>query len=185
MQAKYKVIVGTVAIVVIAIGGVFFIYQYVQTRRALPEHIQKTKQIGESSKEFIVYDLNTKPLALFDFKNKITVVNFWATWCAPCVEELSSLNKIAGIFSNELVVLAVSNERTDDIKNFLTAFPGLNANFIPASVSRERMLSTFPVQALPETYILNKAGQVVEKIIGPRQWDSPKWQEKFKKLIKE
>ena len=185
MQAKYKVIVGTVAIVVIAIAGVFFIYQYVQTRRALPEHIQKTKKIGESNKEFIVYDLNTNPIALSDFKNKITVVNFWATWCASCVEELGSLNQLGGFFPKELVVLAISNERTDEIKNFLTAFPGLNTNFIPVSVSREKMLSVFPVQALPETYILNKTGQVVEKIIGPRQWDSQKWQEKFKQLIKE
>lgn len=111
------------------------------------------------------------------------LINFWATWCAPCIEELPSLNTLAEHYPKDLVVLAVSNESTDNIKNFLMAFPNFHPNFIPANIGRSQMLATFSVQAFPETYILNKKGQLVQKIIGPQKWDSQEWKDKIKTLI--
>ena len=111
------------------------------------------------------------------------MINFWATWCAPCVEELPSLNDLAKNYPEKLVILAVSNERTDNIKNFLMAFPEFQNNFIPANIGRSQMLATFDVRAFPETYILDKRGQLIQKITGPQKWDSKEWKDKIKILI--
>ncbi len=177
-----RTVTGIILISLIGGTGLFTIIKYVSKKQNLPEHVIKKQKIEMQSTEFTVYDLNTQPITLSSFKNKVVLINFWATWCAPCVTELPSLNKLAGYYPKNLVILAVSNEKTDNIKNFLMAFPQFHANFIPANVGKEQMQATFSIQAVPETYILNKKGKLVEKIIGPRQWDSLEWKNKIKKL---
>ncbi len=169
-------------ILIAGLGG-FCIYQYFQKNQSLPEHIKKNQQIGKEDSEFTVYDLNTNAIALSSLRNKVVIINFWATWCAPCIEELPSLNKLAEHYPEKLIILAVSNERADTIKNFLMAFPDFHSNFIPSNIGRKQMLTAFSVRAFPETYILNKKGQLVEKIVGQQEWDSDNWKNKIKALI--
>ena len=178
-----RVITGIILITLIGGIGLFTIIKYVSKKQNLPEHLIKKQKIEMQNTEFTVYDLNTKAITLSSLKNKVVLINFWATWCAPCVKELPSLNKLAEYYPKNLVILAVSNEQTDNIKNFLMAFPQFNDNFIPANVGKEQMQATFSIQAVPETYVLNKKGKLVEKIIGPRQWDSLEWRNKIKNLI--
>ena len=179
----HRFTLGILGIVLTAFFGIFFIYQYLQKKNNLPEHIQKNQKIKKDSADFTVYDLSKKSISLSSLKEKVVLINFWATWCAPCIEELPSLNNLAEHYPKDLVILAVSNESTDDIKNFLMAFPDFHSNFIPANIGRPEMLTTFSVRAFPETYILNKKGQLVQKIIGPQKWDSQEWKDKIKKLI--
>ncbi|MDE0118704.1 MAG: TlpA disulfide reductase family protein [Bdellovibrionales bacterium] len=181
-KANKRVVTGIILINLIGGIGLFTIIKYLNKKQNLPEHVIKKQKIETQNTEFTVYDLNTKPLTLSSLKNKIVLINFWATWCAPCIKELPSLNKLAEYYPKDLVILAVSNEPTDNIKNFLMAFPQFHANFIPANVGKKQMQATFSVQAFPETYILDKNGKLVEKIIGPRKWDSPEWKHKIKKL---
>ena len=170
-------------IILTAFIGTFLIYQYLQKKNSLPEHIQKNQKIETEDADFTVYNLSKRSIPLSSLKEKVVLINFWATWCAPCIEELPSLNTLAEHYPKDLVVLAVSNESTDNIKNFLMAFPNFHPNFIPANIGRSQMLATFSVQAFPETYILNKKGQLVQKIIGPQKWDSQEWKDKIKTLI--
>ena len=181
----HRLTLGILGIVLISSVGVFFIYQHRQKKNSLPEHIQKHQKINTKKADFTVYDLSRRSITLNSLKNNVVMINFWATWCAPCVEELPSLDNLAKHFPEKLVILAVSNERSDTIKNFLMAFPDFHPNFIPANVGRSEMLATFSVRAFPETYILDKTGQLVQKIIGPQKWDSPEWKNKIKKLIKD
>lgn len=185
MRSFHRLIIGITSICCIAFIGAFFIYQNYQKKHDLPEHIQKNQQIGTEDSEITVYDLNTKPILLSSFKNKVVLINFWATWCAPCIEELPSLNKLAGHFPEELIILAISNERTDDIKNFLMAFPDFHSNFIPSNMGRNQMLAYFNIRAFPETYILSTDGKLHKKIIGPQKWDSENWKTEITLLIKE
>ena len=183
MSVLSRFILCLLGLAILSSVGAFFIYRPWRAKQALPEHIQKNRQMETEGADFTVYDLNTKALSLSSLKGKVLIINFWATWCAPCVEELPSLNKLAESFPKKLIILAVSNERTDSITNFLMAFPVFHSNFIPANVSRKKMLSSFSVQAFPESYILDKTGKLTEKIIGPQKWDSPEWKEKIKQLI--
>ena len=185
MFTLYRLTIGVMGIILVSFIGGFFIYQYLQKKNTLPEHIQKNQNIEKKSSIFTIYDLNKKAISLFSLKNKIVIINFWATWCAPCIEELPSLNTLAGYYPKNLVILAVSNESTDDIYNFLMAFPRFHPNFIPANIEKAKMLATFSVQAFPETYILNRQGQLTQKIIGQQKWNSDEWKNKIKTLIEE
>ncbi len=177
-----KKMVGTGGLFVLFLLGGMGLYWHWQSQRALPEHIQKTRERETNSTDLSFYDLSLKKKDLKVFKDKVVLLNFWATWCAPCVEELPALNRLAGHFPN-MVVLALSNERTDEITNFLMAFPDFHSNFIIGSVSRKQMLSAFPVQAFPESYILAPSGRLMEKATGPRKWDSSAWKNKIQALV--
>ena len=178
-----RLTLGISGIILTSFVGSFFIYQYLQKKSSLPDHIQTKQKINTKKADFTIYDLNRKSITLNSLIDNVVMINFWATWCAPCVEELPSLNNLAKYYPKKLVILAVSNERVDDIKNFLMAFPDFHSNFIPANVGRSQMLATFNVRAFPETYILNKKGTLVQKIIGPQKWDSQEWKDKIKSLI--
>ena len=180
---RFTLIFSIISIVIIALAGSFYIYQYRQKKTHLPEHIKKNQDIETTGSDIQFYDLNTKTITLSSFIGKTVMINFWATWCAPCVEELPSLDKLAKSFPKKLIILAVSNERTDEIKNFLIAFSDFNTNFIPANMNRKDMLKHFSVRAFPETYILNKQGKLVQKVIGPQKWDSEDWKKTIKALI--
>ena len=181
--SHYRLILGITGITLVSCVGGFFIYQHSRKKNILPEHIQKSQEMEKENTQFEVYDLNKKTITLSSLQNKVVVINFWATWCAPCIEELPSLNELAGFYPEKLVILAVSNERTEDIKNFLMAFPGFHTNFIPSNVGRIKMLATFPVRAFPETYILDKKGKLIEKVVGPQKWNSMKWKNKIKNVL--
>jgi len=63
------------------------------------------------------------------------------------------------------------------------AFPDFHPNFIPSNVGKIKMLATFPVRAFPETYILDKKGKLIEKVIGPQKWNSIEWKNKIRMYL--
>ena len=150
-------------------------YKNIQKNQALPLHIQQKQKAKTEGLNFKVYRLNGQEISVSDFLGSVVLVNFWATWCAPCIEEIPSLNRLAGKLSKSLVILAVSNERMDDVKNFLVAFPNLKENFVPAVMPAEKMEKLLNIKMFPETYILDKKGLLIKKVIGPQEWDSAKW----------
>ena len=182
---RFRVILGVGGALWLLLAGAFGIYKYKQSQQALPSHIQKLKDRETKATILSFYDLSLNKISLEKFKGQTVLLNFWATWCAPCVEELPALNQLAKHYPEKLIILALSNERTEEIKNFLMAFPNFYSNFIIGNVGREQMLAHFPVRAFPETYILNQSGQLLQKITGPRKWDSPTWKSNLQKLIKE
>ncbi len=169
-------------LLLLPIGGIFF-YRYLQKKNELPEHIQKIQNIKKGDIQLTVYDLNENAIHISSFLDKVLVINLWATWCAPCIEELPSLNNLARTFPDQLVILAISTERTDVIENFLMAFRNLHSNFIPANVDQKTLRKSFTMRAFPETYILDKNGKLSHKILGPQKWDSKKWKQKIKLLV--
>ena len=186
MLGSIRVIVGWVALIIMLLSWALGFYWYKKAQHILPQKTQESPNntLEQKHLSLVFYDLSLKKKALSSFKDKVLVLNFWATWCAPCVEELPSLNRLAGHFPKKLRVLALSNERTDTIKNFLMAFPDFHSHFMTGNVSRSEMLSAFPVRAFPETYILDTLGNKVEKVSGSQKWDSSEWKQKIKFLIK-
>ena len=180
MLIRILSISGFIVISVVIVLG--FIRWSWHNPQKVPEHIQKIQTIEKERVSFTVYSLDEKPILLSSFIGKVVVLNFWATWCAPCVAELSALSRLATLFPNHLVVLAISNESAKEIKDFLKTFSKMH--FIPARVDKKDMLKIFSVRALPETYILDHTGHLVEKIIGPKKWASDEWKNKIKMLIR-
>jgi peroxiredoxin len=133
---------------------------------------QRVIEVGDSAPSFAVTTENGQRISRSEFGGKLLVVNFWATWCPPCIEEMPSLNQFASSMSKEgVVVLGISIDRSEQAyKNFL------QRNQLSFSVARdpeENISSSYGTFKWPETYVINRDGKVVQKYIGPRDWNDP------------
>lgn len=119
-------------------------------------------------------DADGAPLTLADFKGKGLVVNLWATWCAPCVREMPSLNRLQKQVEAEgIQVLAISSDHggQDVVNEFMAAhkLDALKPYFDPMGAFTRAMEG----RGLPRTYIINAAGEVTASYTGPAEWDAP------------
>lgn len=118
--------------------------------------------------------LEGAPVSLADFRGKVVVLNFWATWCAPCVREMPNLERLHLALAEEgLAVLAVSNDRGGAavVNPFLAR---LDLQHLPIYLDPKGALAqAFALKGLPTTFILGRDGRVLAGRIGPAEWDSP------------
>lgn len=115
-------------------------------------------------------DLTGNPISLADYKGKKVLLNFWATWCKPCTEEMSALLRAKDILEKEnYVFLLASDESIDKIKDFKE-----DNNFNLVFIRFTGALHQFKIYALPKTFIYNGKGEKVEEISGAVAWDSEK-----------
>lgn len=123
---------------------------------------------------FSLPDLKGQEISLEQFKGKVIVLNFWASWCAPCVKEFPSLRRLADRFKEQLVVVAVSHDKTlDDLQSFLETFGRESPNFVILWDKDRSAGKLFGTQVLPETFIIGQDFRLLRKIAGEDEWDSP------------
>ena len=138
---------------------------------------------GEKAANFTLNDINGKKVSSSEFKGKVVVLNFWATWCGPCRAEMPSLNNLYNEYKDKgLVVLAVSVDTSEKpvksfIKEYKLSFPVL------MDKNKEVSFDDYGVLGLPTTFLIDKNGIVKEKIMGEMEWDSPRMKEKILKLL--
>jgi len=144
--------------------------------KASPE---KPSNFSERLAKVKLTDLEGKPVKLQDFAGKPIFLNFWATWCGPCVNEMGFIEKVSQQFKDDIVFLAVSNESPALIKSYLKKNK-FSFQFAHLEVS---YLDVYVV-ALPTTMLIDANGQLVEEEEGFRNWSSPGSIEKLKTLAK-
>ena len=116
--------------------------------------------------KIILKDLNGQAINLDKYKGKTLFINFWATWCKPCLEEMPSIQKAQEILKNEeIVFLFASDETTEQIEKFKNKHD-YNFNY-----ARTENLTELNIMALPTTFIFNPNGKLVFNEMGYRQWD--------------
>jgi len=106
-------------------------------------------------------------------KGRVTVVNFWATWCAPCIEELPSLAKFQEV-NGEILVLPVSldlNKKLPELARFFEKPSLRDLRWFYDNTGQLRRSLNLP--AFPATYILDKEGRIIYILQGPNDWSSP------------
>jgi cytochrome c biogenesis protein CcmG/thiol:disulfide interchange protein DsbE len=138
----------------------------------LPHYRQGESSIaGKKAKDFSM-ELNGKPAHLSDFRNKVVVLNFWASWCPPCVEETPGLIALQQrIAPRNGVVLGVSiDEDPQAYEKFLREH---QINFPTLRDPSKKIPADYGTAMWPETYIIDRNGVIVRKIIGPQDWNSP------------
>ncbi len=113
----------------------------------------------------------TLELALSRYGGKAIVLNFWATWCAPCIRELPALNRLSAGASAGVVVLPVSEDREGGaiVRKFLDVNKLSN---LPALIDPKGQLArTLKVSGLPTTVLFNRQGREVGRLVGIAEWD--------------
>jgi thiol-disulfide isomerase/thioredoxin len=134
--------------------------------------------------DFTLADLNKKQITLSGLKGKVVFLNFWATWCAPCVQEMPTMERLhQELGPKGLVVLAVNyQEDAKDVKEF---FSKHKLTFTALLDFDANVAESYRTWGLPMTVIVNKRGELVGKAAGPRDWHSKEAREFFEQLLAE
>lgn len=162
-----------IAIFLLLAAFVFVVYD------TLNEHVIV---VGDKAPDFNITSDSGKKITRSDFGGRLLVLNFWATWCPPCIDELPSLDEFQRqLRSKGVVVVGVSvdkNEKqyTDFLKKARVSFQ--TSRDPDAGISAE--YGTFKY---PETYVIDTSGKVIAKYIGPKDWMSPDVINDMKKLL--
>jgi peroxiredoxin len=133
----------------------------------------RSVDVGERAPDFTLPALNRTSLSLHDFGRQVVVLNFWATWCPPCVEETPGLEKFAEqMRAQGITVLSVS---VDQDAAALQTFAKQQHLSFPIGRDPDRSVAhRYGTFLFPETYIIDQDGKVAEKLIGPVDWQDPR-----------
>jgi cytochrome c biogenesis protein CcmG, thiol:disulfide interchange protein DsbE len=128
-------------------------------------------RIGSAARDFTVQDSDRK-VSLNQFRGQVVILNFWATWCPPCLEELPSMATMQDrTRSTGIVVLGVSIDVDEDAYHrFLKA---RNVNFLTVRDPEQKVAALYGTTGWPESYIIDREGVLRRKFVGAVDWNSP------------
>lgn len=123
--------------------------------------------------EISVVSLDNQQLTLASLKGKVVLLNFWATWCPPCREEIPSMMKLNTFMAGkpfQMVCVSVDEGGKKAVEEFFR-----NSGFsLPAYTDPSgQVAKTYGITGVPETFVIDKNGVIVEKVIGGKDWNSP------------
>ena len=160
VRRRLIVILGGLAILVFAFGVV-----WLQSSKYEP------LVVGMTAPDFSLPDLQGKTQRLTDYRGKVVFLNFWATWCKPCKEEMPSMQVLWDNLKNrDFVMLAVSMDRVTTTKDIPSFVETLKLSFPILTDSWGQTDKRYKLMGVPETYIIDQSGVLREKVIGPRDW---------------
>ena len=132
---------------------------------------------GKPLPDFSLVDMNGKQHSLADYKGKVVLINFWATWCPPCVKEMPSMQRLQDKFSDQpFETLAVNmGEDKATIQAFLDSeqMKKTPLSFSILLDSDGAVLKSWKIFAFPTTFLIDKEGNITHGLFGGLEWDSP------------
>jgi cytochrome c biogenesis protein CcmG, thiol:disulfide interchange protein DsbE len=135
--------------------------------------------VGGKAPDFTVQDSERK-VALHDFKGKTVVLNFWATYCAPCVEEMPSLVQLQKQMGNKITVVAVSED--GDVEKYYAFLKQYKIDFLTVRDASGDSKNLYQTTGIPETFVIDGNGVIQRKFIGAVDWMKPEIIDYFNKL---
>ena len=125
---------------------------------------------NKKAPDFTLKDMQGNEVSLSDYKGKVVLVNFWATWCPPCIEEMPSMEKLyKKLGSADFVILAINIE--PDAHEIVEEFLAKRSYTYPILLDGEsKVQQLYGAYRLPETVIVNRQGEIVNRIVGGRDW---------------
>lgn len=137
-------------------------------------------RVGSAANEFTVKD-SDRTVSLNQFRGQVVVLNFWASWCAPCVAELPSMMEMQDRLRNRgVTVLGVSIDVDGDA--YHRFIQQKNVNFLTVRDPDQKVAGMYGTSVWPESYIIDRQGVMRRKVVGPTNWDSPEILEFLSKL---
>lgn len=130
---------------------------------------QKTVGVGDRAPHFSIRTDSGLTISPSSFGGRLLVLNFWATWCPPCIEEMPSLDRMQQQLKDQgVVVLGVSvDEDEGAYRRFLER---ARVSFLTARDPEAAISSLYGTYRYPESYVIDRHGRVVQKIIGAVDW---------------
>lgn len=151
-------------------------------------------EVGTSAPDFAARDLDGGPVSLSDLRGEVVLLNIWATWCPPCREEMPSMERLHQRLGPEgLRVVAVSIDAEAGTFD-ASGRPGGNvADFVQEmgltfDTWRDpsgRIQQTYRTTGVPESFVIDRTGTIVKKVIGPTEWDSEANVDLFRRLLED
>jgi len=161
-----------------SMGFAFFVLAFF----TLPHYRQGESSVAGSRADDFAMELNGKPAHLSDLRGKVVVLNFWASWCQPCVEETPALIALQKrIASRNGLVLGVSID--EDPSAYVKFVRDQGINFPTYNDPSKKIATDYGTSMWPETYVIDRKGKIARKIVGPQDWNSPDMVAYFDSLL--
>ncbi|WP_461829113.1 TlpA disulfide reductase family protein [Aquifex sp.] len=127
-------------------------------------HQLKGSLVGKPAPDFTLKTLDGREISLKDFKGKVVLINFWATWCPPCREELPLFERLYKKYKDKGFVILAVNTDPENLQDFLKDY-GENLSF-PILIGNDDILNKYPVRGLPTSILIDREGKIVKVRLG-------------------
>jgi len=139
---------------------------------------------GSSAPDFALAPLGQgAPRTLSDLRGRVVLVNFWATWCKPCEDEMPAMERLYASLQGEgFELLAIS---VDAERGLVEEFQARLGRSFPILLDPDqRTARAYQTFRFPESLLIGPDGVVVERYVGPKQWDAPAYVERIRRLVR-
>lgn len=130
-------------------------------------------RLGSVAPDFSINDATGKTVQLSDLRGNVVLLNFWATWCPPCKEEVPSLSRLNARMAGtafRMVTISIDEGGGNAVESFFrVAGYRLPTLLDPAGTVGK----LYGITGVPETFIIDPQGVIRKKVVGPRAWDDP------------
>jgi thiol-disulfide isomerase/thioredoxin len=159
---------------------IFFISCLLMLNVAQAQDLKPWK--GGATPPLALNDINGKPLKLEDYRGKVVMVQFWATYCPPCLKEMPSMMRLQSKLAGKpFVILAVNMGETEkEVKDFFTK---VNADFITLMDNDGKAISAWKVFVAPSTFLVDPKGNIRYALQGGAEWDAPEYVQKIREML--
>ena len=130
----------------------------------------RVRMIGSQAQDFTIKDAD-RTVSLHDYKGKIVLLNFWASWCAPCIEEMPSLLQLQKLMGPKVTVVAVSID--EDANAYHKFLQDHNVDLLTVRDPQQNTPTMYGTTGWPETFVIDSSGRIRRKFVGAVNWTSP------------
>lgn len=145
-----------------------------------PSTLPEKEQLPLQSYQWNLNATDGAEFALTEAKGKVVFINFWATWCPPCVAEMPDLQELYNQYKDDVVFLFVANDEREKVQNFMQK----KGYRLPVYYENSAPPKDLEHPSIPTTYVIDKEGKIVLKKVGAASWNSEAMFETLDALLK-
>jgi len=180
---KWKGLLISLALVTVAAG---FYLIFLRNNQS-PTEVQEIRpdfssRVGNPAPDFTLPSLVGNPVRLSNYRGKVVFLNFWATWCPPCREEMPSMESLYQRLKGrdfEMLAVSIDTKGADRVQSFVATYV---LTFPVLLDPNKKIYRLYGLTGVPETFIIGKNGDIILKIIGPRDWMKKEWLDYFDRI---